>query len=436
MRWQAFACDNASLVEDIVSSNSRDDEFFCAECFGDQGMKDFCIFHATKMVCDFCGAKGSEPIAAPLDELIEHINATIHRYYDDPANAGLPYESREGGWQGETWYTEEIFDELELDFPKDKGGLLRKAISFGLGNDLWSEAEPFALSRDQVLQFSWERFCRVAKHEQRYFFMQKKEKRGWPRDDELYSPAEILKTIFAFAKEAGAFVPIPAGTKLFRARYQPIGKVYVTASTLGPPPEDHAIKTNRMSPPGVVMTYAAEDRETALAETADAAGRFAMGEFVVDRELLILDLTRLPAAPSVFAELPDSLEYDPRPRLNFLRSISREISRPIARDDRVHVEYVPTQVVTEYVRTAVRIEGCKVDGIRYCSSRRHAATAVVLFADQSNLILEGEERPDYYRTDERWLRLIKASLIDVTDDHIERWATKPQRNLFDIPERS
>ena len=368
----------------------------------------------------------------PLDDVIEHINATIHRYYDDPANAGLPYQSAEGGWQGETWYTYEIFDQLGLDFPKDEGGRLQKAIDFGLDNDLWSEAEPFALSRDQILRFSWERFCRVVKHEQRYFFMHEKKKRGWPYDDGLYSPAEILKTTFAFAETAGAFVPMPAGTKLFRARYQPPKKTYATAGTLGPPPEDHAIKTNRMSPPGVVMTYAAEDKDTALAETADEPGRFAVGEFTNDRELLILDLTRLHEVPSVFAELPDSLEYDPRPQLNFLHSISREISRPIARDDRVHVEYVPTQVVTEYVRTVVRIDRRKIDGIRYSSSRRHAATALVLFADQSNLVLEKAERPDYYNTDERWLRLVKAKAVDVAEKDIARWAAKPRRALFEM----
>jgi RES domain len=186
-----------------------------------------------------------------------------------------------------------------------------------------------------------------------------------------------------------------------------------------------------MSPPGVVMTYAAEDRETALAETADEAGTFAVGEFVNDRELLILDFTRLPEPPSIFAELPDSMEYDPRPTLNFLHSISREMSRPIARDDRVHVEYVPTQVVTEYVRTAIRIKGRKVDGIRYSSSRRHAATAVVLFADQSNLILEKDERPDFYRTDDRWLHLANRTFVKVSANDIKRWTAKPRCSLFD-----
>ena len=46
-----------------------------------------------------------------------------------------------------------------------------------------------------------------------------------------------------------------------------------------------------------------------------------------------------------------------RPRILFLWKLSREISRPIARDDRVHIEYLPTQVVTEYLRTSVTVDG-------------------------------------------------------------------------------
>ena len=39
------------------------------------------------------------------------------------------------------------------------------------------------------------------------------------------------------------------------------------------------------------------------------------GEFVIERDLRILDLTRLPFAPSAFAELSDGHEDDPRPPL-------------------------------------------------------------------------------------------------------------------------
>jgi hypothetical protein len=129
---------------------------------------------------------------------------------------------------------------------------------------------------------------------------------------------------------------------------------------------------------------------------------------------------------------PDYLEYDPRPRLNFLHAISREISRPIAGDNHIHVEYVPTQVVTEYVRTVFRIDGRKADGIRYASSRRNVSAAVVLFADQSNLILEGDERPSFYRTDNRWLRLSAVQSVKVTRKDIRKWAPDPIPDEYSV----
>ena len=72
------------------------DEFVCGACFDDQGLKDFCLNHAESMESDFCGATDSEPIAAPLDEVIAHINSCIHRYFDDPTNAGLPTKDAVG----------------------------------------------------------------------------------------------------------------------------------------------------------------------------------------------------------------------------------------------------------------------------------------------------------------------------------------------------
>jgi hypothetical protein len=106
----------------------------------------------------------------------------------------------------------------------------------------------------------------------------------------------------------------------------------------------------------------------------------------------------------VFAELSDSIEYDPRRLLRFLHHISRDISRSIARDDRVHIEYVPTQVVTEYIRTAVTFERRAIDGIRYRSSCRSKQTALVLFADRDNVVFEESEPPQFsHLAKDRWL---------------------------------
>jgi hypothetical protein len=398
----------------------NDDEYVCADCFSDDGLKDFIAGYAESRECSFCGASADEPIAAPMRDVIDHVARCIGQHYDDPANT-LPYESAEGGYQGTTYTTDEVFDEVGLEFPNDSDGSLHDAICDGLENDLWSDADPFGLSPGEQLHFSWDEFCRVIKHERRYFFVQSNGYRG----SELFSPAEILRLIFSYAEGEGAFVTVPRGTRVFRARHQPSGYSFASAGTLGPPPVEHAIQTNRMSPPGVVMMYAADDKVTALAETATKAGHYAVGEFVIEREILILDLTRLPPVPSIFAELPDSLEYDPRPRLGFLHRITSELSRPIARDDRVHIEYVPTQVVTEYVRTAVTIESRQVDGIRYKSSRCGVGTALVLFASQDNLVLEESEQPQFYFLHkDLWLRLSNVSVETVTGREISSWTSR------------
>jgi len=403
-------------------------DFVCADCFNDDGMRAFIADRVTSKKCDFCGARKRKAIAAPLDEVIDHISGSIRHYYDDPSNAGLAYESREGGWQGTTYTTDEVFEALDLDFPNDKDDRLRDAVASGLESDLWSDAEPYRLNRYERFRYSWEHFCEVTKHKLRYFFAQDKRD-----DDEIYDPSEVLELIFSHAERVGAFTLLPCGSLLYRARYQPNGEAFASAGQLGPPPVESAIQTNRMSPPGIVMTYLADDVVTALAETASQPGSFAVGTFITERDALILDLTRLPPVPSIFTELPDPMGEDQRPPLIFLHGISLEISRPIARDDRVHIEYVPTQVVTEYVRTALTVDGRRIDGIRYRSSRRAVKTALVLFADRENIVFEKEEQgPFYYSAKDQWLRLQSATVSQVTSSDIALWFSATGRSWLGI----
>jgi len=175
------------------------------------------------------------------------------------------------------------------------------------------------------------------------------------------------------------------------------------------------------------MMYASENERTALAETANTKGDYAVGVFTTERNALILDLTRLPRIPSIFEEVSDTLEYEPRVALPFLGEIARNISRPIVRDEHVHIEYVPTQIVTEYLRTVTTIDGRQIDGIRYKSSRSNAATALVLFADQNDLIFPEAEQLQFYRPDGRWIRLVSSKTKKVKAKHINEWNPKPKK---------
>ena len=100
------------------------------------------------------------------------------------------------------------------------------------------------------------------------------------------------------------------------------------------------------------MFYVALDRETALAETYvrhdgnPAEASIAM--FRLMEDLNVLDLVNLPHVPSIFNSNKANLY---RAALGFLYEFRDDLTQPIEKDGREHIEYVPSQVVTEFAST-------------------------------------------------------------------------------------
>ena len=64
----------------------------------------------------------------------------------------------------------------------------------------------------------------------------------------------------------------------------------------------------------------------------------------------------------------------------FLAAFSDEISKPVAHDGSEHVEYVPTQVVSEYFSQVFTYSvGKKVDGLVYPSAVVNGGKNLVVF---------------------------------------------------------
>ena len=83
--------------------------------------------------------------------------------------------------------------------------------------------------------------------------------------------------------------------------------------------------------------------------------------------------------------MPSNFDRENRAKrqpIAFLNKLERNLTGTVARDDKVHIEYVPTQVVTEYVRHRLKdAQGEPMDGILYRSSRDHTSKAAVIFAE-------------------------------------------------------
>ena len=354
----------------------------CAECFTDYAIKEFIETNATEIECSYCSRTSKEPIAAEMDEVLSFISHGFRREYDIPENT-LPWDSREGGWQLVTPDDSyDLFHDLDI-CSEDSGSLLDDLIR-AFSDRQFVERDPLGVSRADGFKYSWESFCDHTKHKTRFVFFKerrvRRRKYDGPEEWKGQSvPYHILLDLGSMVKTNKLIRILPKGTRIVRARQHSTTVSYSLAKDLGTPPEDKASQS-RMSPAGIPMFYGATDENTAFAETFDSAATakdvVTFGTFRTARAFLMLDLTDVPDVPSIF----DEVRYDERPPLIFLQHFRREISKPIVRDDRIHYEYVPTQIAAEYFRHIYREGRRRVDGIMFNSSQRGSGVCDCMFA--------------------------------------------------------
>jgi hypothetical protein len=130
------------------------------------------------------------------------------------------------------------------------------------------------------------------------------------------------------------------------------------------------------------------------------------GRLFQQRQVLpgkILDLTVMPPSPSIF----DRDSRATRSGILFLNEFVDDLKQPVMKDGKEHVEYVPTQVVTEYFRHAFDANGDFVRGILYPSSLNDGVCCVLFFeADQCG----GEPNGVRLKPRAQWLRLDSNSI--------------------------
>ena len=243
----------------------------------------------------------------------------------------------------------------------------------------WCERDWQIIKPGQALAVGWEEFSEAVKHETRFLFF------TWKRDPyestEPFEvrPDEILDELGKAIHRCRLVRRIRAGTHLFRVRGHKKGKRYSTPEELGPPPRQHAVSAGRMNAPGIVVMYGALEEETAFSEATGDYRFYSVAEFELLEDILVVDLTRVPQVPSIF-------EKKPRESILFLRDFKKDVSRPITPDQKVHVEYTPTQVVSEYLRHRfLTSSGKAVSGVLYESSKVKRGTNAALFFESEQV---------------------------------------------------
>jgi len=321
--------------------HSVPDKFVCKDCLNDSYLKDAVEENAESPRCDYCDnvTLGGTPIAARIDVVTDHVASALRFEYTDPANE-LPYCSREGGFQGVVHSTDDLVADLEIS---DQEGLVED-VCCSIDQTDWCDRNYFCLPTDRLLIQSWHDFCETVKHRLRYLFLLDFNRADVASD--RLGPGGTLLAITQALERAELYRPLEAGSYIYRARCH---REERALDDLGPPRAHQAKTSNRLSPVGIPIFYGALDEDTACAEAA-ASNRdrsyVTVGRYCLATDLTVIDLASELVLPSIF----DEEQRDLRPTVRFLTDFAKDVSKPITKDGREHINYVPTQIVSEYMR--------------------------------------------------------------------------------------
>lgn len=315
-----------------------------------------------KRECRLCGrmsGKNESPFAVPIDAVADRMFALVLESWMDADQ-----------YSG-TGYTEDsyvVLDEcvgstVDETYEEELHELIVQAMSIGE----WARRgdDDFGYLDADEWEYTWKTFAETVKTRSRFVLL------SAPSEPEGRSvPPAQLATFLGMLlhymdAKAGMVTNLPEGTEFFRGRMTDDVFALLKAARVAPaaelgsaPPAKAGV--SRMSGRGISMFYGADSKPLALSEIASHSvyNRAVIGKFVALRPLRILDFTRTPTYPSPFDDTADERRH----ALGFIRDFVRAITSSVVLDGREHIEYLPTQIITEYLRWA---PDERIDGIAY-----------------------------------------------------------------------
>lgn len=367
---------------------SRDlsDKYVCTCHFHDKYLNGIIESHGKQGTCSYCGKKHT---VCDMYTLCEQIVWKIGLYFNSLDDAGLYltngfYDDEQEvipGYKriGEYIVPENLtyFDSVDelmdgLDFTTDDDDL-NDDIKSCFTTEQWISSDIYDEDRSVKYANQWDRFVNTVKHRGRFTFLATPEFRNIIQEKDGHSD-DILSVLSDLIIEQGLVKSLPKGTNLYRARkVDDVNLNYKFADITSPP--DNLAFPNRMSPAGISMFYASFEKETATNECVggDSKGLI-VGTFETAKDLKVIDLTSIPE---------QSFWVNNWQENQFLHHFNENITQRVDPKDTNHLQYIPTQVFTEFLRYMFRdAKGEQVDGLIYGSSKTREKN-IVLFCNQA-----------------------------------------------------
>lgn len=358
------------------------DRHICAKCVVDVALSSVVDANLKSCKCDYCGISSTGQIAAPFEVVMERIYESITTEYADAQHAGVPYDS---GWILESV---EPFDILS-EFNPGWADMVAEDVLNAIGYDkywvpcsrgYWASNNP-----SEILMAGWDKFKSQVLTKTRYLFLSEPCDECNDIETDSLPVSRMLDKVGEMAKKYDLVTPLPIKTMLFRVHHRDRARQFETFDDVGVPPREKAV-SGRMNPSGIPYLYLATDEHTATQEVImKEHTEYVVASFFIKRNIKVLDLSKIPVSVSLF----DPERYSERHEGYFLKHFRREIAQPVKKDGQEHIEYIPTQIVSEFFRYRFKTDdGDKIDGILYPSAVSKEGNNVALFVSDNKLAKE------------------------------------------------
>lgn len=299
----------------------------------------------------------------------------VNFLYTHAANE-LPCDS--GEYIGKTYTTAQlIFEELRDEIDAQDERILKDIVEI-MYDDIWCDADPFSDREEDVAYYDWQSFCKMVKEKVRYVFY-----RATPDTSFNENPTTILDTLAYYAERVRLDRRIDKNTKMYRCRTHENDEWRTAYADFAPPPPWVAT-SGRMNATGINVLYLTLDPNTALCETRTSGRDYAtIASFRVTESIRVLDLTKIKkmSIPSIF----DEDNRHNRSPVMFLQKFAENISQPRSNKN-IDIEYVPTQIVTEFFRYVKTSRSNGYAGILYESTQNPGRECLALFLTRDEVL--------------------------------------------------
>jgi hypothetical protein len=354
------------------------DKNVCSECVVDSALQYLVQEKLTSGLCDYCGDENDESlIAAPFNAVMLRIYESVSKEFSDAQDVNMPWVEKE--WLTAQTYIQEILMEFDpgwdSKFSEDVTDCFDPSTYWVRHSDGdWSISDP-----SDTLMYGWESFKNQVLTKTRYLFLAEPEDEFSAGRTDYIPIASMLDALGNTCIKENMVMVIPSGTEFYRVRHASKKEHFSTFSEMGVPPVGVA-SAGRMNPAGISYLYLAYQKETAEKEVLEWSKRWFIAKYRTRVDIPIIDFSVATSIPSIFE--PEL--YESRHNRYFLHEFIKDLIAPVSKDGKEHVDYVPTQIVSEYFRYKFKDERSNgVMGLKYPSVKDDAGTNIAIFSSNN-----------------------------------------------------